>query len=258
MPRQPSVAQAKRGFEEERAQFLGKAHPFLEGVAMGLEPDPDLTVDEWADENMILPATSSAERGLYRTDRTPYMREIMQELSSQSPTEIVVLQAGTQTGKTQAGNNWVGWTIDLSPCPMIIVEPTVQLAEKLSKQRIAPMIESCPTLKDKVRDPRSRHSGNTVFLKEFPNGLLLMTGANSAVGLRQVPAQRLFLDEVDGYPVDIEGEGDPVVLAMKRTNTFKRNRKIYMNSTPTLKDTSRIERAFLRGDQRYFHVPCPS
>jgi phage terminase large subunit GpA-like protein len=83
-----------------------------------------------------------------------------------------------------------------------------------------------------------------------------MTGANSAVGLRSMPVRYLFLDEVDGYPGDADGEGDPVDLAIQRTATFRGRRKIFMVSTPTLKGYSRIEAAFAESDQRYFHAPC--
>ena len=84
-----------------------------------------------------------------------------------------------------------------------------------------------------------------------------MTGANSAVGLRSMPARYLFMDEVDGYPGDVEGEGDPILLAERRSATFQGRRKVFLVSTPTLKGLSRIAREFDNSDQRYFHVPCP-
>jgi len=88
------------------------------------------------------------------------------------------------------------------------------------------------------------------------SGELVMTGANSAVGLRSTPTRYLFLDEVDGYPGDADGEGDPVALAIGRTMTFKGMRKVFMASTPTLKGHSRIEAAYQESDQRRYYVPC--
>lgn len=120
--------------------------------------------------------------------------------------------------------------------------------------RIDPAIDNCPSLSELVKSPRTRDSGNTVLMKEFPGGVLVLTGANSAVGLRSMPVRYLFLDEVDGYPNDAGDEGDPVDLAIQRTATFS-NRKIFLASTPTLKNYSRIEKAFLEGDQRYFSFP---
>ena len=222
----------------------------------GLTPDPDLNVSQWADEFRFLSQKASAEPGRWRTDRTPYLREIMDELSPHSPIQRVVFMAGAQVGKTETGNNWTGYVIDMAPGPMMLVQPTVDTAKRLSKQRLAPMIEETPRLKARIADSRSRDSGNTMMVKEFPGGVMVVTGANSAVGLRSMPVRYLFLDEVDGYPADLDGEGDPVQLAERRTTTFAR-RKIFMCSTPTVKEHSRIEREYLGSDQRRFFVPCP-
>jgi Phage terminase large subunit gpA, ATPase domain len=64
--------------------------------------------------------------------------------------------------------------------------------------------------------------------------MLVMTGANSAAALRSTPARYLALDEVDGFPPDCGGEGDPVALAIARTVTFAGRRKILLTSTPTV------------------------
>jgi phage terminase large subunit GpA-like protein len=223
--------------------------------ADGLAPDPRLSVSEWADQFRMVSA-KSAEPGRWRTQRTPYLREIMDSLSPRSPVELTVLMKGAQIGGTEALNNFIGYVIDLAPGPIMIVQPTVEIARRYSKQKIDPMIASTPRLTAKVREPRARDSGNTTFSKDFPGGPLVMTGANSAVGLRSMAVRYLLLDEVDGYPGDVEGEGDPVDLARARTRTFSR-RKIALVSTPTIEGRSRIAAAFAATDQRFFHVPCP-
>ena len=225
-------------------------------AAAAIKPDPVLTVSEWADDHRMLSQRASAEPGRWRTDRTPYLREIMDCLSATSPVEKVVFMKGAQVGGTEAGNNWLGYVIDNCPGPMLMVQPTVEMAKRNSKTRIAPLIDESPTLRDKVRDPRSRDSGNSLLAKEFPGGVVVMAGANSAAGLRSMPCRFLFLDEPDAYPGDVDGEGDPCTLAEARTRTFSR-RKIFYVSTPTLAGRSRIEREFLDSDMRFFEVPCP-
>lgn len=228
-----------------------------EGLSSGLRPPTKLTVSEWADVHRVLPQRASAEPGRWRTSRTPYLQEIMDNLSSSSPAETVVLMKGSQVGGTECGNNWLGYIIHHAPGPAMMVLPTVEMAKRSSKQRIAPMIEECAQLQERVKDPRSRDSGNTMLAKEFPGGILIMTGANSAVGLRSMPVRYLFLDEIDGYTHDVDGEGDPVELAVKRTATFARSRKVFVCSTPTIRGVSRIEVAYDRSDQRVYKVPCP-
>jgi phage terminase large subunit GpA-like protein len=225
--------------------------------ARGLAPDPALTVSEWADRYRILSSRASSEAGRYRTDRTPYMRAIMDALSPSHPARRVVFMKAAQVGATEAGNNWIGYCIHQAPGPFLAVQPTTDLAKRLSQQRIDPLVDECPELRALIMPARARDSGNTVLAKRFAGGQLILTGANSAVGLRSMPARWLFLDEVDAYPGDVEGEGDPVALAEARTRTFGHRRKVFMVSTPTIKGLSRIEREFEGTDQRRYFVPCP-
>jgi phage terminase large subunit GpA-like protein len=232
------------------------AEIYDEAFRAGLKPEPLLTISQWADRYRVLSQRASAEPGAWRTDRTPYLREIMDCLSPSSPIERVVFMKGAQIGGTECGNNWIGYVIHQAPGPMMAVQPTVEMAKRNSKQRIDPLIEESKALKELVRDHRSRDSGNTILAKEFPGGVLVLTGANSGVGLRSMAARYLFLDEVDGYPGDVDGEGDPVNLALARTRTFAR-RKLFMVSTPKIAGRSRIEKAYEESDQRRYWVPCP-
>ena len=217
--------------------------------------EADLTVSQWADGHRMLSGKASAEPGPWRTDRTPYLREIMDCLSTTSDVQRVVLMAGAQLGKTEAGSNWLGYVIAHAGGPMLMVQPTVDMAKRLSKQRLESLINETPCLAERVAPARSRDSGNTMFSKEWAGGIMILTGANSATGLRSAPCRHIFLDEVDAYPADC-GEGDPVTLAERRSSTFSR-RKIFMTSTPTIKDYSRVESEFLLSDQRRYFVPCP-
>lgn len=233
------------------------SNAWRDGFLEGLRPEQPLTVSEWADRHRRLSSKASAEPGPWRTDRTPYLREPMDCLSSESPVQRVVMMFAAQTGKTEAGSNWLGYVIDHAPGPMLCVQPTIEMAKRLSKQRLESMITETPVLAAKIAPARSRDSGNTMFSKEFSGGIMLMAGANSATGLRSAPCRYLFCDEVDAFPADVDGEGDPVSLAERRTTTFAR-RKILLTSTPTVKDFSRIEAEYQRSDQRRFYVPCPA
>lgn len=222
----------------------------------GLTPDPLLTVSEWSDRHRMLSSKASAEPGRWRTSRTPYLKAIMDCLSPTSPVERVVFMKAAQLGATEMGSNWIGYVIHHAPGPMMAVWPTVEMAKRNSKQRIDPLIEESSALAELIAPARSRDSGNTILAKEFRGGVLVMTGANSAVGLRSMPVRYLFLDEVDGYPLDVEGEGDAISLAEARTRTFAR-RKIFIVSTPTISGASAIEREYEASDQRRYFVPCP-
>jgi phage terminase large subunit GpA-like protein len=223
----------------------------------GVRPDPDLTVSGWADAHRWLSSRASAEPGRYRTARTPYLRAIMDALSPGHPAQRISFMKAAQVGATEAGNNWIGFVIHHAPGPMLAVLPTVEMAKRSSRGRIDPLIEDSAALKERVRPARSRDAGNSMLSKEFPGGILVLTGANSATGLRSMPARYVFLDEVDAYPASADEEGDPVTLAEARTTTFAHRRKVFMVSTPTIRGLSRIEREFEASDQRRYFVPCP-
>ena len=244
------------GDDDALTDFDG-AGEILRAWGNGLRPDPDLTVSEWADRHRMLSGRASAEQGRYRTVHTPYMREIMDRLSPGDPTQRIVFMKAAQVGATEAGNNWIGFAIHQAPGPMLAVQPTVELAKRNSRQRIDPLIDESPELRERVKPARSRDAGNTMLSKEFAGGILIMTGANSAVGLRSTPARYIFLDEVDAYPASADEEGDPVTLAEARSLTFAHRRKVFLVSTPTIRGLSRIEREFEASDQRRFFVPCP-
>jgi phage terminase large subunit GpA-like protein len=177
-------------------------------------------------------------------------------LSTTSDVEEIVVMAAAQVGKTETILNAVGYIIDHAPGPVILVQPTVELAKRFSRQRVDPLVTGTPRLLEKVAAAKTRDSSNTMLSKEFTGGQLIITGANSAVGLRSMPAQYAFLDEIDGYPVDVDEEGSPVALVEARQRTFARRKRAKV-STPTIAGRSAIEEAYHDTDQRRFYVPCP-
>lgn len=230
---------------------------YCAAFADGLRPDPDLTVTEWSDLHRMLPKKSSSEPGKYRSSRTPYLREVMDALSNGSGVSEIVVVKATQLGFTECGNNWFGYVADASPGPMMMIFPTAELAKDHSKQKLQPTIMETPRLKGKVKEHRTRDSGNTIQTKEFPGGILFLSGSNSSAFFRSKSIRYLFLDDLDGFEADVGGEGDPAELARRRTDTYGNRKKIFEVSTPTIKGISRIERSFAESDQRYYHVPCP-
>ena len=218
-------------------------------------PPPNLKISDWADAYRKLSPESSAEAGAWRTDRAPYQREIMDAFNDPDIQRIAFIKSA-QVGATEILLNVIGYYIDQDPAPMLIMQPTLQMAQAFSKDRLATMIRDSEKIRDCVKDPRSRDSGNTVLSKKFAGGNLNIVGSNSASGLASRPIRIVLADEVDRYEASAGAEGDPISLATKRTTTFW-NKKIYMCSTPTIKGLSRIETAFEESDKRYYHVPCP-
>src|ERR1039458_7671661 len=219
------------------------------------QPPADLTVSEWAVQNRVLPKGTTSRPGPFKPEK--FQVEMMDVVLSPLVHEVVIMKS-TQVGYSDAViNNLCGYFIDADPKPIMLVQPTIENSKDFGKKRITPMIENCLVLREKIKPPTSRRAGNTLALKEFAGGFLKLTGANSGAGLRSDPVPIVLFDEIDGYPLDVDGEGDPVSIGTRRTDAFA-DYKIVKGSTPAKpKGISPIERDFLRSDMRRFHVPCP-
>jgi phage terminase large subunit GpA-like protein len=238
--------------------YADGAQVYREAYIRGLTPDPDLWVDEWADEYMRIPRdTGAAEPGKYRTARTPYAREPMRCLSPAHPCKRVVTMVASQLMKTQIALNWIGGLIHMAPSNILTLLPSLGLAKRVSS-RISKTIKATPELRDRVAVSRSRYARNTMDTKEFEGGSLYVTTAGSAANLAELSARYVYGDEVDRWDVDVGEEGDPIELAETRGSTFGRNAKFYFSSSPTIKGASRIADLFESSDQRFYFVPCPT
>jgi len=232
---------------------------FVTGVLAGLEPTPNINIWQWADKYRIMPK-GSAEPGNWRTKRTPYLKEIMVELSPQSPTQKVNVIKPTQMGFTEIGNNMIGFYIHIEPRFGGMWMPTDKLAEKHSKKKLWKMVSETPVLKERVSDRRKGGGGSdessTITEWSYPGGGLSIAGSGSGSSFRSDSYAFAIKDDMDGFVDDVDGEGSPVALIDNRTDSFA-NRKIYSNSTPTIAGNSHAETEYEDSDQREYYMPCP-
>lgn len=221
----------------------------------GMIPPDDLTVTQWAEAKRRLSAESAAEPGPWRTERTPYLKEVMDSFTDPKVNHIVMV-AASQVGKSEFLNNAIGYIIDEDPGSILFIHPTTIDAKEYSKLRIAPMIRDCPTLKRKVSDPKSRDSGNTILQKTYPGGILTLCGSTEAHALASKPIRYVFGDERDRWALSAGNEGDPWDLAMARQTTFYNSKAVEV-STPTIKNASAIESSFAIGTMERWKSKCP-
>lgn len=236
-------------------QVDGKTVNLFRNIAKILSPPPELTVSQWADNYRKLSQEASSEPGQWNTNRAPYQREIMDAVNDAGCEEVIIMSSA-QVGKTELLLNVIGYYIDYDPSPILCLQPTLEMAQTFSKDRLAPMLRDTPVLRGKVKDARARDSGNTILHKTFPGGHITMAGANSAAGLASRPIKIVLMDEIDRYPASAGTEGNPIKLAEKRTTTFWNRKKIKV-STPTIKGRSQIENEFLSSSMEEWNVPCP-
>lgn len=233
----------------ERSQTLHENVSFcLAGIIQGLTPPKDLTISQWAAETRLLAGEASASKGKWTNDRTPYLVEIMDMLSPQNPCADVAFMKGSQIGGTECMINTALYYMLQSPCPIGLYQTTDDAAADFERQRLAPTFAAMKMDKYFTND--------TAGCKEYPGGIFFLGSGGSASQLRSKPLQVVLCDEISGWPLDCNGEGDPCDLVKRRTTNFPRKKRFW-NSTPTVRGKCRITKKFEVGDQRYYNVPCP-
>lgn len=228
---------------------------FICKLAKKLKPKEVLSISEWAEKYMILPAGSN-EAGKFMIENMPWQKEIMEAISNPEVVDVTCMTSA-QIGKTTIVLCGIAYYIEHEPATQMLVLPTIDLGEKFSKTRLAAMIRDVPVLTEKIAPPKSKDFDNTILFKSYPGGHIVVAGANSPASLSSMPLRVIWMDEVDRFPESAGTEGNPVLLAEKRANTFW-NKKHIKTSTPTIKGKSRIESEFLDGSMEEWCVCCPS
>ncbi len=227
----------------------------LSAFARGWEPKRPLTVSEWSDANRVLSVVGSAEPGPWKTARTPYLREIMDQLSEGSPARLVAFMKSSQVGGTEVASNWLGYIMSHAKGPVAVVMPTEKSLNDWMSQKFEPMASATPAVAAVLAKRSNNASDNNAQRKKFTGGILYAKTAGSTAELKSTSLRYAIADECDEYDWSTT-QGDPLGLLEVRLTTFH-DRKLYIPSSPTMKDASRIEELYEAGDRRRYQVPCP-
>lgn len=249
-------------FHDARAQFPDLPRGdvvLLEAFAAASRPTEDLTISEWADRYREVAAESGSPwPGRFRTDRLPYLREPQDCLHPDHPARRVAARWAAQTGKSTAIENWFCFIVDQAPGSMMIVLPTLEEATKFNRVKLQPTIEATKRISHKVAPVNSRdEAGSTTAFKRYAGGFCQIVNAGSSKGLQMVSIKYLAMDEVTGYPKDVDGRGSPRDQARARQRRYGDFAKEWQGSTPGIKGDCAITADYEAGDRRLFYVPCP-
>lgn len=167
----------------------------------------------------------------------------------------IAIMKSSQVGVTEAIVNVIGYTIHHAPAPMMVLMPTIESRDTWKAQKLNPLLQETPVIRDILGGLRSRDAANRQDMIDFPGGVLFLAGGNSANSYAQKSVAKIILDDLDRFPDEIGAEGDIITLAEGRTKAFPRSIRCYI-STPTVKGAL-IHRLYEKGDKRRYHVPCP-
>lgn len=231
----------------------GPVQEFVSSTLKLLAPPPQYNVAQWAEAKRHIARGASAEPGKWRNSRLPYLTEIMESFTDPNVSETVIMM-GVQLGKTETLINAILYVMDADQAGIIVKYPSKDKGKAFSIKKLAPAMRGVQTLKGKIRDPRTRDSGNTQLSKVFPGGFIEIVGANSVSALRGSSARWILQDEIDAD--EANREGDPVGQCDGRAENFH-DAVFIKASTCTIRGASRIEKLYESSDQRQWHCPCP-
>ena len=243
-----------------KIEFKRSAMAVIAGaLARATAPVAPIAPSVWAEQNLVVP-DGIRKNELVDLKLTPYLREILDFFADACPDNKASVRKSKQTGFTLAAQICCGYTIDVEPCDLFLIEPTDSSLSEFVSLKLQPMIEGSPALEKKVSAQVSRSGkGSTTFVKRFRGGTLLLGTATSSADLRGKTRRKVIRDEVSEYPDDVAGQGSPNKMIAGAYETFLKlgNWKDLAISTPVILGDCEITKEFEAGDRRFWFVKCP-
>ncbi len=184
---------------------------------------------KWAEDHRIL--TMSVKNGPWRNEVAPYLIGIMDAAAFPSVRDLDICKA-PQAGVSEASHNFVGYSIDRDPGPVLYIYPDEKTAQENSKDRILPMITSSVRLKSYLTGAQDDAAMLRIGLTHMP---IYMAWSRSASRLGNKPIKIAISDEIDKYIDPPRREAKALDLIDKRLITYKKLKKSkhWKISTPT-------------------------
>ena len=219
-----------------------------------------LEPSDWVEKNIFLTSAESRYAGFFSYDRSPYSREIIDNLSPSSDVEISAVMKCSQSGFT-AGVvvPMIPYIISQCPANTLFFSGSEKLVRDTVRDRLDPIIQNSG-MKDYIR-PNSvkkanQRTGDTDFKKEFSGGSLTCSTYKPS-SLRFYSAKFILADEFDDAPRTDKKEGSIRSLVEARAKSYGDTKKIVYISSPTTKGVSNIEEVYNDGDKRQWNWECP-
>jgi phage terminase large subunit GpA-like protein len=226
-------------------------------LARAFKPRPRTTVSQWAESNMRLSSKGSVAPGRFRIDRNPALQEPMDCMSSRATVASVTCRFPIQFGKSTVESAVIGYTMTEVGGPIMVCLPGEVSMKKFIVQKLNPLIEETPAVRDVLASTASRDAKNTQDFKDYIGGQLYIEHAGNPKRLKSTSVRTLLADEFTEFAVSMNSGDDPVALLEGRTSAFPGVSKAMYVSTPGIKGLCRTSEKFDDSDQRHRHLPCP-
>jgi phage terminase large subunit GpA-like protein len=167
----------------------------------------------------------------------------------------VVGMFSAQVAKTTVIENVIGYHVHHDPSPIMVVQPTLEIAEAFSKDRLSCMARDTPALKEKFAAAGSKSSGDTLLHKKFPGGHVTLAGANSYNSLASRPIRIVLGDEAAKWKAN--EKGSPFRQVSARVRAFWNSKQGYFSTPTDAHPDNEFHQLWEGSDKRIYLVPCP-
>ena len=244
--------------DDIRTDTLYATASCLYGTASrSIAPRKPMTVSQWADAKRRLSSKSSPIPGQWRTDTNSALREPMDCMSVSSPVREVVLMFPIQFGKSEFITNTLGYIMDQAPGPVMVCLPSEVSMNKWINQKLNPLIEETPSVRESLTSNNSRNASNQKEFKDFFGGQLYVEHAGTPARLKSTTARYLLVDEFTEFATNLRSGDDPEKMLDGRTSAYPFRYKRGYVSTPGVRGLCRTSAKWDKSDQRRYHVRCP-
>ncbi len=233
---------------------LSEIHRAIRSGLKPLEAAPPMRLSEWAARHFYLSAESSYVEKSW--EAYPYQVAILDAMGDDDIQEVT-LHKSARVGYTKMLLAAVAYFAEHKRRNQAVWQPTDEDSDEFVKTELEPMIRDVPAMVRVFPSFMRKHKSNTLRQKLFLGSMLHLRGGKAAKNYRRLSVSVAILDEIDGFDLDVEGEGSAVELARKRIEgaTFP---KLIIGSTPKIKDSSQVEARQQQAQKRFrYHVPCP-
>lgn len=192
-----------------------------------LAPPVRLSVDQAAEQ--VRRVEASGYWLDWSNDVAPYMVEPQRMITSRR-FGVLAFAGPARSVKTAALiENAIAHGITCQPRSMHLVQMTETAAREYSLEKIGPMLRNSPALAE--RQLKTRGADN-LFEKRFRGGARLTIGWPVISQLSSRTLALVLFTDYDRMPEDVDGEGSPLKLGAKRTETLGSLGKVVVESSP--------------------------
>ena len=217
-------------------------------------PEP-VSLSQWADKHFYLSPESSSIEG--RWESLPYQKAILDWIGHDD-IRILSFQKSARVGYTKMIMAAIGYFAEHKKRNQVVYQPTDSDAADFTRDEIDPMLRDVEILRKLLKvDPEKKSQHNTREKKNFIGSTLDIKGGKSGRNYRRLTRDCVFYDEIDGFDLNIDGEGSPLSLGDTRIATSSFPKSI-RGSTPRVKGLSLIESSLSEADMVFYrYIPCP-